>query len=205
VALYKEAIEVLKKQGAEVIEIELMKEVGPLGPAEFLVLQYEFKDGLNRYLSAANATPKSLKEIIAFNKQHASTAMPYFQQETLESSEEKAGLDSKEYKEAFEKIHRRTSFHRRPSCVSTSWMLFRGLRTEWLAVSTSLTGIMIPVSPSLPPQRWQDIRILPSRWEWCGNCPSVFPLSRGRIRSRNCWRWRIASSRPRRKGWRRDL
>jgi amidase len=103
VALYKEAIETLKKQGAEVVEIELMKDINTLGPAEFVVLQYEFKDGLNRYLSAANAAPKSLKDIIAYNKQNASRAMPYFQQETLESSEEKGGLDSKEYKEALAK------------------------------------------------------------------------------------------------------
>src|SRR5438045_9525227 len=31
--------------------------------------------------------------------------MPYFKQETLESSNKKAGLDSKEYKDAFHKSH----------------------------------------------------------------------------------------------------
>jgi amidase len=111
VALYNNAIATLKGQGATVVEVELMKDINPLGKDEFVVLQYEFKDGLNKYLAAAaNAAgangvpaaglPKSLADVIAFNKQHADTAMPYFQQETLESSQAMGGLDSKEYKEA---------------------------------------------------------------------------------------------------------
>ena len=66
-------------------------------------MQYEFKDGLNRYLSNANARVKSLAEVIAFNKQNEAKAMPYFKQETLESSQAKGGLDSKEYTDALKK------------------------------------------------------------------------------------------------------
>lgn len=107
VALYNGAIATLKGQGATVVEVELMQDINPLGKDEFVVLQYEFKDGLNKYLAAAASAagasaglPKNLADIIAFNKQHADTAMPYFQQETLESSEAMGGLDSKEYKAA---------------------------------------------------------------------------------------------------------
>jgi amidase len=101
VALYNAAIATLKAQGATVVEVELMKEIGPLGPDEFVVLQYEFKDGLNKYLGGTGAgLPKSLADVIAFNKQHADTAMPYFQQETLESSAAIGGLDSDKYKKA---------------------------------------------------------------------------------------------------------
>jgi amidase len=112
VALYKDAIATLKAQGAVVVEIELMKDINPLGKDEFIVLQYEFKDGLNRYLAAAAAAagtalpasvaglPKTLADVIAFDKQHAATAMPYFQQETLESSQAMGGLNSAAYKAA---------------------------------------------------------------------------------------------------------
>lgn len=107
VALYNAAIATLKGQGATVVEVELMKDINPLGKDEFIVLQYEFKDGLNKYLAAANAAaggtaglPKSLADVIAFNKQHADSAMPYFQQETLESSQAMGGLDSNAYKAA---------------------------------------------------------------------------------------------------------
>ena len=103
VALYKAAIDVLKKQGATIVEVELMKTLQGIGGAEFTVLQYEFKDGVNRYLSTANARVKTLAEVIAFNKQNEARAMPFFKQETLESSEAKGDLTSKEYTDALAK------------------------------------------------------------------------------------------------------
>jgi amidase len=60
---------------------------------------------LNKYLSSANAKMKTLADVIEFNKQNENRAMPYFKQETLEGSEKKVGLDSKEYKAAFHKSH----------------------------------------------------------------------------------------------------
>ncbi|MBC8152600.1 MAG: amidase, partial [Bacteroidetes bacterium] len=100
VGLYKQAIELLKKQGATIVEVDLLKALNDIGGAEFTVLQYEFKDGLNRYLSTANAGVKSLADVITFNRKNEAKAMPYFRQETLESSEAKAGLDSREYIDA---------------------------------------------------------------------------------------------------------
>jgi amidase len=108
VGLYQQSIDLLKSNGATIVEVDLLKETGDAGSGEFTVLQYEFKDGLNHYLSTSNAKVKSLAEVIAFNKQNESTAMPYFKQETLESSDAKAGLDSKEYKDALAKtLHSR--------------------------------------------------------------------------------------------------
>lgn len=103
VQLYNEAIIILKAQGAIIVEIDLMRDIRPLGEAELLVLKYEFKDGVNAYLSSANANVKTLAEVIAFNKKHEDKTMPYFKQEILESCEEKQGLDSKEYLEALQK------------------------------------------------------------------------------------------------------
>lgn len=97
VALYKQAIELLKSKGATIVEVELLKETGKLGDAEFTIMQYEFKDGLNRYLASANASVKTLADVIAFNKTNEAKAMPYFKQETLEKSEAKGGLENKEY------------------------------------------------------------------------------------------------------------
>ena len=103
VGLYQQAIGVLKAQGAVIVEVELVKAVDALGHVGFTVLQYEFRDGLNRYLAGAGAGPKSLADIIAFNKANEARVMPYFRQEILESSEQKGGLDSKEYVEALKK------------------------------------------------------------------------------------------------------
>ena len=105
VPLFKQAIETLKAQGATVVEIDLLKETDPLGGAEFDVLLYEFKDGLNKYLATANAPVKTLQDVIAYNTQHAAQAMPYFQQETLEQAEKTDGLASPKYAAALRKSH----------------------------------------------------------------------------------------------------
>lgn len=103
VGLFAKAIDILKQQGATVVDIELLKDTGKLNNAEFTVLKYEFKDGVNRYLSSANAGVKTLADVIAFNKQNEGKAMPWFKQEILESCEEKGDLASKEYTEALAK------------------------------------------------------------------------------------------------------
>ena len=63
-------------------------------------MQYEFKDGVNAYLSKANSTTKTLADVIRYNKEHATNAMPFFQQEILEASEAKAALTEKDYLDA---------------------------------------------------------------------------------------------------------
>lgn len=103
VQLYKQAIEQMKRLGAIPVNIELLKQTKQLGDAEFEILQFEFKDGLNRYLAATNASVKSLAEIIAFNNKNETQAMPYFKQELLLMSEAKGALDSKEYTDALKK------------------------------------------------------------------------------------------------------
>jgi amidase len=103
VGLYRQAIDVLKKQGATVVEVDLLKPIRTVGGAEFTILQYEFKDGVNNYLSTANAGVKTLADVIAFNKKNEAKAMPFFKQETLESSEAKGDLTNKEYTDALAK------------------------------------------------------------------------------------------------------
>src|SRR4030095_11008689 len=104
-ALIKKAVDLLKQQGAEIIEIEYFDKISKLGDAEFEVMKYEFKVGLNKYLASANAHVKTLKEVIDFNKTNEDKAMPYFKQETLEASEKMNDLSSKGYKDALQKSH----------------------------------------------------------------------------------------------------
>lgn len=104
-ALQKKAIDLIKKQGATVIEIDYLDKINELGAAEFEVMQYEFKTGVNEYLATANAKVKTLKEVIDFNNANEDKAMPYFKQETLISSNKKKGLDNQQYKEALNKSH----------------------------------------------------------------------------------------------------
>lgn len=102
-ALLEEAIALLIKQGAIIVDIEYLSKISELGNYELIIMQHEFKAGVNSYLSRANHKIKSLKDVIEFNKNNEERAMPYFKQEQLEKSETKGGLDTKEYKEALAK------------------------------------------------------------------------------------------------------
>ncbi len=103
VTLYKTAIEDLKALGAEIVEIELLKEMRAIAGAS--VLRPEFKDGVNAYLATANAKVKNLTDVIAFNNANEATAMPYFRQETLEASDKAIAITSDAYKEALIKVN----------------------------------------------------------------------------------------------------
>ncbi|MEM1136103.1 MAG: amidase [Bacteroidota bacterium] len=106
--IMENTFEIMRKNGAEIIdpvEIKTSKEYGDSG---FQVLLYEFKDGVNKYLAQLGETApvKTLEEVIEFNKANAGESMSYFQQEILEMAAEKGDLDSSEYKEALAKILR---------------------------------------------------------------------------------------------------
>jgi amidase len=98
--IFQQAIDTLKNKGAIIVEVELYKQLKEAGKAQLAVLLYEFKDGLNKYLSTANSKVKSLAEVIAFNRNNEAKAMPFFKQEILEQAEKKGGLDEKEYLDA---------------------------------------------------------------------------------------------------------
>jgi amidase len=104
--LFHETIELLKNKGAEIIEVDLLTPIREVSRGETLVLQYEFKDGLNKYLSKASSKVKSLQDVIDFNKANEAKAMPYFKQETLEQSQKREGLDSKEYLDALKSVNK---------------------------------------------------------------------------------------------------
>ena len=107
-ALIEAAVDLMRKQGATVVDVDPLMAEGALGSAGYEVLLYEFKHDLNKYLAALgpDAPAKSLKDLIAFNQQHADQEMPYFQQEIMLKAEAKGDLDSPEYQEALAKVQR---------------------------------------------------------------------------------------------------
>ena len=101
--LLDEAIEEMKKLGANIIEIEYVDKINEIGKYENEILHFEFKDGVNKYLAGAGHKMKTLKDVIDFNKANEDKAMPYFKQETLEASEKKGDLKTAAYLEALTK------------------------------------------------------------------------------------------------------
>lgn len=102
-ALLQNAIELMKSKGAEIVEVDLLKRLN-VDQEEFELLQYEFKDGLNKYLANSQGKVKSLAELISFNKENEEQVMPFFKQEILEQSQAKEGLEREGYKKVLAKV-----------------------------------------------------------------------------------------------------
>jgi amidase len=103
--LMQQAVDYIRSQGAEVMEIEdiYSREAGSLS---FQVMLYEFKDGLNKYFASLgeNAPVRSVEDLIAFNS-NDSIELRYYDQELLLEAQRKEGLDSKEFIEALAKMN----------------------------------------------------------------------------------------------------
>lgn len=95
------ALEAMKRAGAQLIDVRFPN-MSKFGSAEFLVLQYEFKDGLERYLRERGGKYRTLNDLIKFNNDNAAKELKYFGQSILESSAKLGDLNSKAYKEARE-------------------------------------------------------------------------------------------------------
>jgi amidase len=106
--LMESALDVMKKQGATLVDPVEITTLGKFGDSELLVFMYELKADLNAYLArlGASAPVKTLKEVIEFNEKNHEKEMPYFGQENFLKAEEKGPLTSKEYLNAVAKNHK---------------------------------------------------------------------------------------------------
>ena len=90
------AIAAFKAAGATVVDAEIPT-AGQWDDAEYQVLLYEFKDGVEAYLAASDAPIKTLEGLIAFNKANVTTEMPYFGQDIFEQANAKGPLTDAAY------------------------------------------------------------------------------------------------------------
>ncbi|PYN85720.1 MAG: amidase [Candidatus Rokuibacteriota bacterium] len=109
-AVVNQAIDALRNGGAVIVDpvkIPNFDRVA-LTSAELIVLLYEFKAGVNAYLSsvAPGAHVRTLDDVIQFNKRNARENLPYFGQELLERAQAKGELTEAEYLEALDKCRR---------------------------------------------------------------------------------------------------
>ena len=99
--LYDKAKEILKKCGAQVIEVEDNRKYP--GASERMVLLYEFKIGIEKYLSTANTSLKTLEDLINFNDENADQVLKFFDQSRFIDSYEIADR-SDDYKNALKEV-----------------------------------------------------------------------------------------------------
>ncbi len=106
-ALMEQSLDVMKKQGATLIDPADIETFGKFDDTELLVFMYELKADLNAYLGrlGPSAPVKTLKDVIDFNDHNREKEMPYFGQDLFLKSEAKGPLTEKAYLDALEKNH----------------------------------------------------------------------------------------------------
>jgi amidase len=105
VRLIESAIDMMKQQGAVIVDPADIVTAGQFDDSEFEILLYEFKTDLNKYLAELGPTAPvhSIKDIIKFNERNGAREMPFFGQEILLMAEKKGALDSEDYRKALTK------------------------------------------------------------------------------------------------------
>ena len=106
-ALMEQSIDVMKKQGAIIVDPADIATLGKFDDSELLVFMYELKADLNAYLArlGPSAPVHSLKEIIEFNEHNRAREMPFFGQDLFIKAEGKGPLTEKAYLDALAKNH----------------------------------------------------------------------------------------------------
>jgi amidase len=104
-ALMEQSLDVLKKQGATLVDPADIETFGKFDESEAIILLYEFKADLNAYLArlGPGAPVSTLKDVIAFNEQNRAKEMPWFGQDLFIKAEAKGPLTEKEYLDAVAK------------------------------------------------------------------------------------------------------
>jgi amidase len=96
-AVLDSAVATLRSLGAVVVDPVTLPGIGELKEPEFTALAHEFKYGINAYLDYlsdfgfAGSLPRTLGELIDFNKRNADLVLSRFGQEIFEQSEATSG------------------------------------------------------------------------------------------------------------------
>lgn len=106
----EEALEVMRSEGAEIVDEVELPSPEPGDSSSYDVLLYEFKAGIRAYLATLGPEVeiRSLADLIAFNEANRDLEMPHFGQEIFLKAEAKGPLSSPEYRRALETLQRLT-------------------------------------------------------------------------------------------------
>ncbi len=99
---FDEAIRALRDAGAIIVDPANLVTAGTFDAAEGIVLDYEFKAGLNAYLATrgAGSPVRTLADLIAWNEQEKEREMPWFGQETFIRAQRVGALTDRKYLDA---------------------------------------------------------------------------------------------------------
>jgi amidase len=100
--LLADAIDLMKREGATIVDPADIPTHGKFDAPEFDVLLFEFKTDINKYLDALppGGHPRTLKDLIDFNDKHRDREMPFFGQDIFTKAEAKGPLTDPAYLKA---------------------------------------------------------------------------------------------------------
>jgi len=106
-ALMEQSLDVMKHEGATLVDPADIPTLGKFDESELLVFLYELKADLNAYLArlSPGAPVHTLQDIIDFNERNRQKEMPYFGQDMFLKAQTKGPLTEKEYGDALAKNH----------------------------------------------------------------------------------------------------
>ncbi|HYL09071.1 MAG TPA: amidase [Candidatus Udaeobacter sp.] len=109
--VYDSVLPALRDLGAELIDPAVLETASKLRAEgrelETTLMQFEFKAGIEAYLSAREGRgPRTLADLIRFNEENAQAEMPYFGQEIFEAAQKRGDLEDSEYIKARTTIQR---------------------------------------------------------------------------------------------------
>ena len=109
-SLMGEALHIMKREGAELVDPTDIESFGKFDDSESLVLDYELKADLTQYLAGLGPSSpmKTLLDLIDFNEHNAQREMLYFGQDIFVRAQTRGPLTDRVYIEALEKNHRLT-------------------------------------------------------------------------------------------------
>jgi amidase len=107
-AAFARALDVLRAQGAVVVDPADVPNVDALGDCEMDVLLFEFKAGVEAYLASRgpDVASRSLDDLIAFNTREAARELPWFGQDLFERAARKGPLSDPGYRAARDRCRR---------------------------------------------------------------------------------------------------
>lgn len=100
-----QAIETIKRAGAEVIDPANLPSYSKLSEPENEALLWEFKADLNAYLEARGAQVRSLHDVIEFNEKNRAREMPWFGQDQMIKADAKGPITSRAYRDLVSKLN----------------------------------------------------------------------------------------------------
>jgi amidase len=103
-ALVERALELMKAQGAIIVDPAPIATAAKMDEPEMEVLLFEFKAGVEAYLAGLGDKTrlKTLADLIRFNEEHRDSELPWFGQELFLQAQEKGALTDKKYRKALE-------------------------------------------------------------------------------------------------------